>query len=235
MIVRSSSRGLPLTCRPAAAYALPMLKLWYGSGSPFAWRVQLALEEKGLVYEPILLSFSSGDLKTPEHLARHPHGKVPVLADGDLVLYESTAIVEYLDERYREPSLLPRDAAERAVVRIEEIEATQYFGETFRALGRQVFFTPAPQRDDAAVAEASAAVRRELERLEQRAASRGGEFVAGRMLTRADLAWLPFVEIAERAGVPVGPDAEPWTHAWRGRMRMRPSYARSYPPHWRAR
>lgn len=212
-----------------------MLTLWYGSGSPFAWRVQLALEEKGLRYEPVLLSFAAGDHKTPAHLARHPHGKVPVLADGDLVLYESSAIVEYLDERYPDPALMPRTPAERALVRIEEIEATQYFAETFRPLARQLFFTPAPDRDAAAVAEARSAVRRELDRLEARAASRGGEFVFGRQLSRADLAWLPFVELAERAGVATTSDTAPWTHAWRERLRMRPSYARSYPPHWRER
>lgn len=212
-----------------------MLTLWYGSGSPFAWRVQLALEEKALPYEPVLLSFSAGDHKTAEHLARHPHGKVPVLADGDLVLYESSAIVEYLDERYPEPALLPRTPADRALVRIEEIEATQYFAEAFRPLARQLFFTPAGERDPAVVEAGRAAVRRQLDRLEERAVRRGGEFVFGRRLTRADLAWLPFVELAERAGVATTAETAPWSHAWRERLRMRPSYARSYPPHWRER
>ncbi len=212
-----------------------MLTLWYGSGSPFAWRVQLVLEEKGLSYEGVLLSFSGGDLKTPEHLARHPHGKVPVLADGDLVLYESSAIVEYLDERYPDPVLLPRSASDRALVRIEEIEATQYFAEAFRPLARQLFFTAPAARDAARIAEARHAVGHELGRLERRATARGGDFIHGRSLTRADLAWLPFVELAERAGVTVAAETEPWLLAWRDRMRMRPSYSRSYPPHWRQR
>ena len=56
-----------------------MLRFYYGSGSPFAWRVHLALEEKGIAYEPVLLSFDKGEHKTPEHLARSPHGKVPAL------------------------------------------------------------------------------------------------------------------------------------------------------------
>lgn len=210
-----------------------MLRFWYGSGSPFAWRVQLALEEKGLAYEPVLLSFSQGEHKTPEHLARHPHGKVPALADGDLVLYESTVIVEYLDDRWPDSSLLPHLPADRAVVRLEEHEATIYFAEAFRALARQVFFTPEAERDPAVVREGREALARQLDHLERRASSRGGEFVAGRTLTRADLAWLPFVEIAERTGVAVGVETQPWTHAWRARMRMRPSYGRSYPPHWR--
>jgi glutathione S-transferase len=209
-----------------------MIRFYYGSGSPFSWRVQLALEEKGLAYEPVLLSFEKGEHKSPEHLARSPHGKVPALADDGVTLYESSAIVEYLDERYPRTPLLPADPAARALVRVEEIEATHYFGDGFGALARQVFFTPAERRDAAAVEAARAEVRKLLEALDARAGKRRGAYVIGETLSRADLAWLPFVEIAGRAGVEL--DARtPWLLDWRGRMRARPSYERSYPPHWR--
>jgi glutathione S-transferase len=209
-----------------------MIRFYYGSGSPFSWRVQLALEEKGLAYEPVLLSFEKGEHKAPEHLARSPHGKVPALADDGVTLYESSAIVEYLDERYPRTPLLPADPAARALVRVEEIEATHYFGDGFGALARQVFFTPAERRDAAAVEAARAEVRKLLEALDARAGKRRGAYVIGETLSRADLAWLPFVEIAGRAGVEL--DARtPWLLDWRGRMRARPSYERSYPPHWR--
>ncbi len=209
-----------------------MIRFYYGSGSPFSWRVQLALEEKGLAYEPVLLSFEKGEHKSPEHLARSPHGKVPALADDGVTLYESSAIVEYLDERYPRTPLLPADPAARALVRVEEIEATHYFGDGFGALARQVFFTPAERRDAAAVEAARAEVRKLLEALDARAGKRRGAYVIGETLSRADLAWLPFVEIAGRAGVEL--DARtPWLLDWRERMRARPSYERSYPPHWR--
>ncbi len=77
-------------------------------------------------------------------------------------------------------------------------------------------------------------MRHELEQLELRAAARGGHFVMGADFTRADLSWVPFVEIAARGGVDLDPAATPWLHAWRERMRARPTYARSYPPHWRS-
>jgi glutathione S-transferase len=210
-----------------------MIRLYYGSGSPFSWRVQLVLEEKRLPYEPVLLSFQKGEVKSPEHLARSPHGKVQALGDDGLTLYESTAIVEYLEERYPKPPLMPADPAARARVRIEEIEATDYFSSAFRAVARQAFFTRPEERDAEALATARADVGAELERLEVRAAARSGRFVAGDALSRADLAWLPFVEIAGRAGVEVDASRTPWLLAWRGRMRERPSYERSYPPHWR--
>ena len=211
-----------------------MMRFYYGSGSPFSWRVQLALEEKKLPYEPVLLSFSKGEHKSPEHLARSPHGRVPALSDGGLNLYESSAIVEYLDERYPTPPLMPADPAARALVRIEEIECLLYLAEAFRAVARQAFFTPPEQRDAAALEAARADVRTQIERLEGRAAARRGRFVAGGELSRADFTWLPFVEIAARAGVELDRARTPWLVDWRETMRARPSYDRSYPPHWRA-
>lgn len=208
-----------------------MIQFYYGSGSPYAWRVQLVLEEKGLPYERVLLSFSKGEHKTKEHLARSPHGKVPAITDDGVTLYESTPIVEYLEERYPDRPLLPRDPAARARVRIEEFEAALYFGDAFREVGQRVFFTPPEQRDATAIESARAKVRVLLHALEARTKGRG-TFLTGDTLTRADLAWLPFVELAARGGVELD-GASPSLRAWRDRMRTRPSYDRSYPPHWR--
>src|SRR4029079_540525 len=108
----------------------------------------------GLRYEHVLLSFQAGDLKKPEYMAISPHGKVPALVDDDgTALYESQAILEYLEERYPERPLLPRDPAGRAGVRIEEIECVTYFSEAFTKVARQLFFTPAAERDEKAIAD----------------------------------------------------------------------------------
>ena len=209
-----------------------MIRFYYGSGSPFSWRVQLVLEEKGLDYEPVLLSFEKGEHKSPAHLARSPHGKVPALEDDGVSLYESSAIVEYLEERYPREPLLPPEAADRARVRIEELECLLYFAERFIGLARQVFFTPPDKRDPAALEAGRAEVRNQLAALEARAAREKGEYLVGE-LSRADFTWLPFVEIAARAGADLERGATPWLVDWRARMRARPSYERSYPPHWR--
>jgi glutathione S-transferase len=208
-----------------------MIRFYFGSGSPYAWRVQLLLEEKGIPYEPVLLSFSKGEHRAPEHLARSPHGKVPAITDDGVTLYESTPIVEYLEERHPEPALLPRDPAARARVRIEETEAVLYFGDAFRVVGRLVFFTPPAERDAAGIAAARAELRAQLGALETRVRGRG-QFLMGDSITRADTTWLPFVELAARGGVDLD-GATPALLAWRERMRARPSYERSYPPHWR--
>jgi glutathione S-transferase len=210
-----------------------MIRLYYASGSPFAWRVHLALEEKAIPYEPKLLSFQAGDLKKPDYLAISPHGKVPAITDGTLSLYESQAIVEYLEEKYPDKPLLPDEPEARARVRVEELECVLYFADAFLAVARQAFFTPPDKRDEKSLAQARAGLRVSLSALEARASKQGGQHVCGKDFSRADVTWIPFVEIAGRAGVDLDAAATPWLVGWRERMRARPAYEKSYPPHWR--
>jgi glutathione S-transferase len=210
------------------------MRLHVLSGSPYAWRVQLVLEEKGLPYDRVLRSAQQGELRTPEYLALSPHGKVPALEDGDVRLYESTAIAEYLEEQHPAPPLLPEDPAGRAAVRIEELECLLYFADGFFPGVRQRFFVKPEEHDQAVIDAAQAAHGKHAARLEQRAAARGGPFLLGETMTRADLTWIPFVEIAARGKMDLDPATTPWLVAWRERMRARPSYDASYPPHWRS-
>ena len=91
---------------------------YHGHGSPYSWRVWLALEHKKIPYDFKLLSFDAGDTGKPEFLKLNPRGKVPVLTDGDFALAESTPILEYIAERWPEgPTLFSRDLRERATQR----------------------------------------------------------------------------------------------------------------------
>jgi len=92
------------------------IELYWGSGSPFAWRVMLTLEVKGLEYESKLLEFSKGDHKTPAYLKLNPRGKVPTLKDGDFVLYESLAIMSYIDRKYPDPPLFGKTPEETGLI-----------------------------------------------------------------------------------------------------------------------
>ncbi len=85
--------------------------------SSSAYRVRLALALKGIAYERVPVDLTAGAQLSPEHLALHPQGLVPVLKIDGLVLVQSLAIIEYLDETRPDPALLPRDAAGRAHVR----------------------------------------------------------------------------------------------------------------------
>src|SRR5215204_2035328 len=81
-----------------------------GKGLARDTRVRWALEEVGQPYEVHLLSFKA--MKEPAHLALHPFGQIPTYEEGDLVLFESGAIVFHIAERH--PGLLPIDADARA-------------------------------------------------------------------------------------------------------------------------
>lgn len=83
-----------------------MLKLHFAPNSR-AGRIVWLLEELGLPYDINKMAFHPKDLKSDEHRARHPLGRIPVLDDGDVSIYESGAIVEYILERHKNGGLKP--------------------------------------------------------------------------------------------------------------------------------
>jgi glutathione S-transferase len=86
-------------------------------GSPYGRSVLIALEEKGARYrfQPV----APGTLRLPEHLALHPFGRVPVLVHGDFRLYETAAILRYLERLLPTPSLVPAGA--QAGARVDQL------------------------------------------------------------------------------------------------------------------
>ena len=213
------------------------LVLYYGSGSPYAWRAQFALEHKALPYELKVLSFSAGDTRKPEFLALNPRHQVPVLVDGDFVLYESNAIVEYLDEAYPAAGapLFPGDARTRALARRMVQEVDHYFGEAVDPLITQAFFVKPEERDPDVVAKSRRAIADEFGLFTQ---AMRGEFLAG-PISAADFAFYPLVAFVKRCEMKL-PDldfdalATPAIAAWKKRIEALPFFDKTIPPHWRA-
>lgn len=85
--------------------------------SSAAYRVRIALAWKGIDYEVRPVDLRVGAHRDAEYLGINPQGLVPCLIDGDAVINQSLAIIEYLEERYPEPALLPTDLVKRAKVR----------------------------------------------------------------------------------------------------------------------
>jgi maleylpyruvate isomerase len=85
--------------------------------SSAAFRVRIALNLKSVAYDTIPVNLRSGDQLADDYRAINPQGRVPSLIDGDDVLIQSMAIIEYLDETHPEPPFLPADAIGRARVR----------------------------------------------------------------------------------------------------------------------
>ena len=92
------------------------IEVFWGSGSPYAWRVLLALEHKRLPYVSHLLQFSKQEHKSPQMLALNPRGRVPVLKDGDYVCFESLAILYYLDLKSPQPPIFGRTPEEAGTI-----------------------------------------------------------------------------------------------------------------------
>jgi len=212
------------------------LVLYYGSGSPFAWRAQLALEHKALPYELKVLSFSAGDTRKPEFLALTPRHRVPTLVDGDFVLYESNAIVEYLDDAYpgRGAPLFPGDARMRATVRRLISETDDYFDKALDPLTTQAFSKKPEERDPQVIAAARKALMDEFVLYTQYLK---GDFLVG-PLSAADFAFYPLVAFVKRSETKL-PDLDadgmltPALRAWKARIEALPFFEKTIPPHWK--
>jgi len=212
------------------------ITLYYGSGSPFAWRVQLALEHKALPYDRKVLSFSAGDTRKPEFIALNPRHRVPTIVDGDFVLYESNAIVEYLDEAYpgRGQPLFPGDFKNRAVIRRLIMEVDSYFDKATDELTTQAFHTQPDERDEAKIAAGRKAVMDEYALFTK---AMRGEFLAG-PLSAADFAFYPLVAFMNRCETKLPHlDANamltPELAAWKARIEALPYLDATIPPHWK--
>ena len=93
------------------------MKLYTYYRSQASFRVRIALNLKGLAHDDTFLHLEKGDQFKAEYQALNPQMVVPTLIDGDVKLFQSLAILEYLDEKYPEPPLLPKDAGARAWAR----------------------------------------------------------------------------------------------------------------------
>ena len=212
------------------------LTFYYASGSPFAWRVWLALEHKQLAYEHKVMSFSAGDLKKPEFLAINPRHKVPAIVEDGFALYESQAILEYLEERHpARPSLFPGDLRQRALVRRIVQEADQYLIVAFDPLIDQIFFTPQDQWDLGAIEKAHAKLVEELRRWEDLPAA---DFLAGKEPSAADFAAYPHLALGlrlekKKPDLDVRGGLGPRLRAWMARVEALPFFQKTWPPHWK--
>ena len=105
------------------------IEVYWGSGCPYSWRVMLALELKGLPWSSHRLQLDLQEQKAPRMLAMNPRGRVPVLRDGDYVVFESLAVIYYLDQKYPDPPLFGRSPEEAGVI-MRVINEFQAYTET---------------------------------------------------------------------------------------------------------
>ena len=183
--------------------------------------VMWAIGELGLEHTRRDYGHVHGGLDTDEYLAMNPHGKIPVLQDDDLVLWESAAILRYLCASHADDSLWPKEPRARALV---DMWAEWGKNERCNAFTVPILWprvrTAAVVRDDAALAQAVARFNGYMALLDQQLT--GKTFVCGKVFTAADIVighllyrWFT---------IDVARDAHPQVEAYYARLSERPAY-----------
>lgn len=204
------------------------MKLYSGPLSLFSRKVEIALREKGLSFERVMVPFSQTRGYSPKHpdvLAANPKGQVPVLIDGDLALYDSTLILEYLEEAYPDPPLYPAAPDERARCRLFDLFADEIMMVPLRSLMHRT----EPKPDDlprlsekeAQAREAETVLGRHFADLDRRL--EGRDFLCG-AFSVADIAVFMTVFWTRRLGGPSLKEHKALA-SWYARLNARPSFA----------
>jgi glutathione S-transferase len=196
------------------------IKLYHDVPSTNSDRVKIALAEKGLAWEGVWVKLSKREQKSPEHLKRNPYGKIPVLDDDGKILFESCIINEYLDEKYPNPPLMPKDTYLRARGRILVDYALNYLHEPYWALRGEIMMKKnQAERDQRIIADMRADLLQRLQYLETELGDKPymlGEF------SLIDIDIFPRCPRMESFGVIPSPSL-PRLSAWYERMKQRPS------------
>jgi glutathione S-transferase len=202
------------------------LKLYSGPLSLFTAKVRIALAEKGLDYDRIEVDWSLANRYEPHHpevVALNPKSEVPVLVDGDVVVYDSTLILEYLQDRYPETRLYPDDVAGRARCRQLEQAADEILFPAVWSLIDEVFYPkPDDQRDTARVEEARLSIASFQFELDKAVADR--DYLCGEFSV-ADIACYVFLNAAATLGSNPADEASALGHLreWYRRTGKRPA------------
>lgn len=161
------------------------MKLYNAMLSPFAGRCRMLIYAKGLEIE---LVEAYAEVSKEEVAAMNPMGKIPILEDGDLILPESDAICEYLEDRFPESALRPADHAQRARVRMLSRMADYY---VFESLAPLFAHLSRKHRDQAVVDTQLAALERGLTAVEYFVAAE--DYAAGPDMSLADCTLVPIL------------------------------------------
>ncbi len=201
--------------------------LYSGPLSLFARKAEIALREKGLAFEQVMVPFTQAKGYQPKHpvvLAANPKAQVPVLVDGELTLFDSTVIFEYLEDLQPIPPLYPKAPAARALCRLLELRADEVLLPSLRALMHRSEPPSDPARcaqQEVEATQAEAALRGHYDDLAARLGAQ--DYFCGDF-TVADVALFMSLFWAQRLK---GPrlDGHPRLAAWYARVQSRPAVA----------
>ena len=197
-----------------------MIKLYDFSLSPRARKVRITLAAKGLAYEKVPIDITKGEQKTPEYLAINPYGKVPALQDDGTTVYESTIIMEYLNEAYPTPPLLPDDRGQRARARVLMHYADNPYERAVATLAAELLLKPmqGEATDQEVVSQATTALNLCFDHLTNELGD--NDFLVDSTLTLADIPYVSWALLFPRLNVDI---PHPRLEAWINRLKEQPS------------
>jgi glutathione S-transferase len=197
-----------------------MMKLYDFLPCPFGQKVRIVLAEKSLTYELIQIDLAQGDQRRPEFQRLNPFARVPVLVDEDTTVYDSTIIIEYLEDEYPEPPVLPTigSSALRARARLFEDFADASFTPQVGQLMAEMARAEG-DRDQARLQRLHRLIERALDYLNHELT--GQQFLAGDFSV-ADISFVPRVLVLGDLGIEASTN-RPNVDAWIKRMLERPS------------
>ena len=219
------------------------MKLYWGSGSPVSWRIQIALALKGTPYASHRLDLGAREHRGDAYRAINPRGTFPVLTDGTLVVRESLAILAYLERKQPEPALFGESPQTHAIIWQQVIEHDQGLAADADVITRALF------RDgglDNGTDEICSAVQRadsELRRLNQHL--QDNAWLSGTAPSALEVVNYPTLHrllraaskpLAPRVGLETDQFGQhyPSLMDWVARMEALPGIDETYPPHWRS-
>jgi glutathione S-transferase len=204
------------------------MKLYGFPPSPNTWKVRAVAAHIGLPLELALVDLSKGQQRTPEYLALNPTGRTPTLVDGDLVLWESTAIMHYLASQ-KPNSLWPSNPRARADIMRWESWQLQHWGKeaceplVFQRLVKKLLNLGPP--DAAVVEKGTECFHREARVLDTHLSKQ--PYVTGNELTLADLSIAGSIAYSKEAAMPL----EPYQNVrdWVARVSALPAWRQTAP------
>jgi glutathione S-transferase len=202
------------------------MKLYGHPMSTCTRKVLMTLAEKGREAELVQIDLMSGQQKSPEHLKRQPFGVVPVIEDEGFSLYESRAIIRYIDEKYSSTRLTPSDLQAKAKMEQWISVEHSYFTPAAMKIIIQKMFHPMRGQpvDQAVVEQGKTDTARTLDIMER--ALEGQQFLTGAQMTLADICYMPYIEYlfaAQEGGLIT---SRKNVAAWWSRLSERPTWKR---------
>jgi len=192
--------------------------------SPYAQKVKIALDEKGVAYEARMPAAIGTGQVDKDFLSANPRGEVPALIDGDAALFDSTIILEYIEDKWPEPALLPKDALGRARARtLEEVMDTAFEPINW-GMGEIRWFKRAEGARAAEIERRAAAQARGLYDWLSRMLGTQ-EWFGGARFGWADLSVVPYLNGAKGQGI--GPHETSPLGQWLARANTRPSVTKA--------